>query len=107
MSTGAWTYCYRPQGKGNVFTGVCLSTIGLMVIRSLLVLVTARSIRILLECFLVFYCVSPVVCTCPGPMPVPCSELAITMIYYKPNIEKAEKEVPVDRLLRKDYGADL
>ena len=26
-------YIYRPQGKGNVFTGVCLSTIGLLVNR--------------------------------------------------------------------------
>ena len=44
---------YRPQGEGNVFTGVCLSTIGLLANRSLLDLVTARSVRILLECFLV------------------------------------------------------
>ena len=47
------------------------------------------------------------------PIPVPdlcqspCSELAITVIYYIPNIEKAEQEVPVSRLLRKDYDADL
>ena len=34
-------------------TSVILSTIGLMAIRSLLILVTARSVRILLECFLV------------------------------------------------------
>ena len=45
---------YRPQGEGNVLTGVCLSTIGLMVTRSLLGLVTVRLVRILLECFLVF-----------------------------------------------------
>ena len=37
----------------NVFTGVCLSTIGLTDIGSLLGLVTARLVRILLECFLV------------------------------------------------------
>ena len=36
---------YRPQGKGNVFTGVCLSTIGLMAM--------AQPVRIILECFLV------------------------------------------------------
>ena len=30
---------YQPQGEGNVFTGVCLFTIGLMATRSLLVLV--------------------------------------------------------------------
>ena len=41
------------QGEGNVFTGVSLSTIGLVATRSLLGLVTAQSIRILLECFLV------------------------------------------------------
>ena len=41
---------------GNVFTGVCLSTIGLMTTRSLPVLVAARSVRILLECFLVLSC---------------------------------------------------
>ena len=45
---------YRPQGKGNVFTGVCLSTISLMVTNSLLGLGTLRSVCILLECFLVF-----------------------------------------------------
>ena len=39
--------------EGNVFTGVCLSTIGLMDTGSLLGLVMARSVRILLECFLV------------------------------------------------------
>ena len=40
--------------KRNVLTGICLSTIGLMATRSLLVLVTARSVRILLlSCFLV------------------------------------------------------
>ena len=45
---------YRPQGK-VMFSqvSVILSTIGLMPTRSLLVLVTVRSIRILLECFLV------------------------------------------------------
>ena len=46
-------YFYRPQGEGNVFTGVCLSTIGLIATRSLLGLVVARSARILLEFFLV------------------------------------------------------
>ena len=40
------------EREGNVFTGVCLSTIGLIDTRSLLGL-TARSVRILLECFLV------------------------------------------------------
>ena len=46
--------CYRPQGK-VMFSqaSVILSTIGLMATRSLLILVTARSVRILLECFLV------------------------------------------------------
>ena len=44
---------YRPQGEGNVFTGVYLSTIGLMATRSLLGLVTTREVHILLECFLV------------------------------------------------------
>ena len=39
--------------EGNVFTGVCLSTIGHMATRSLAILVTARSVRILLVCFLV------------------------------------------------------
>ena len=41
-------YCYRPQGKVmfNVFTGVSLSTIGLVATSSLLDLVTARSVRI-------------------------------------------------------------
>ena len=34
---------------------VILSTIGLMAIRSLLILVTARSVRILLDCFLVMF----------------------------------------------------
>ena len=38
--------------KDNVFTGG-LFTIGLMATRSLLILVTARLVRILLECFLV------------------------------------------------------
>ena len=41
--------------EGNVFTGVCLSTIGLVATRSLLSLVMARSVRILLECCLVNY----------------------------------------------------
>ena len=45
---------YRPQGEGNVFTSVCLFTIGLMATGSLLILVTAWSVGILLECFLVF-----------------------------------------------------
>ena len=45
---------FLPIGReGNVFTGVCLSTIGLMDTGSLLGLVAARSVRILLECFLV------------------------------------------------------
>ena len=39
--------------EGYVFTGVCLSTIGIVATRSLLDLVTARSVRILLECCLV------------------------------------------------------
>ena len=45
---------YRLQGK-VMFSeaSVILSTIGLMATRSLLILVTAQSIRILLECFLV------------------------------------------------------
>ena len=45
---------YRPQGK-VMFSqaSVILSTIGLMDTRSLLILVTARSVCILLECFLV------------------------------------------------------
>ena len=41
------------EREGNVFTGVCLSTIGLMDTGSLLGLVMAWSVRILLECFLV------------------------------------------------------
>ena len=41
----------------NVFTGVCLSTIGLMATHSLLCLVTAWSVCILLECFLVLFIV--------------------------------------------------
>ena len=41
--------------EGNVFTGVCLSTIGLMDTGSLPSLVTARSERILLEYFLVYW----------------------------------------------------
>ena len=39
--------------EGNVFTGVCLSTIDLTATGSLLGLLMARSVRILLECFLV------------------------------------------------------
>ena len=39
--------------EGNVFTGACLSTIGLMDTGSLLGLVMVRLVRILLECFLV------------------------------------------------------
>ena len=39
--------------EGNVFTGVCLSTVSLMTTWPLLILVTARSVHILLECFLV------------------------------------------------------
>ena len=41
--------------EGNVFTGVCLSTVGLMDIGSLLGLVMARSVHILpgmLSCFI-------------------------------------------------------
>ena len=53
---------YRPQGEGNVSTGVCLSTIGLMATRSVLGHVTARSVRILLECFLVPF-VCALICT--------------------------------------------
>ena len=45
---------YLPTAtEGNVFTGVCLSTIRLMDTGLLLDLVTARSVRILLKCFLV------------------------------------------------------
>ena len=47
---------YRPQREGNVFTGVCLFTIRLVATGSLLVLVVARSVRILLECCLVCIC---------------------------------------------------
>ena len=45
---------YRPQGK-VMFSqaSVILSTIDLMATRSLLILATARSVSILLECFLV------------------------------------------------------
>ena len=39
--------------EGNIFTGVCLSTVGLMDTGSLLGLFTARLVCILLECFLV------------------------------------------------------
>ena len=41
---------YRPQGEGNIFIGVCLSTIGLMATRSLLILVTG-----MLSCAEFFY----------------------------------------------------
>ena len=45
---------YLPTARqGNVFTGVCLSTIVLMNTGSLLGLVMAWSVRILLECLLV------------------------------------------------------
>ena len=47
------THFYRLQEEGNVFSGFCLSTIGLTGTRSLLGLVAARSARILVECFLV------------------------------------------------------
>ena len=47
------SHIYRPQGKGNVFTVVCLSTISLTDTGSLLGLVMARLVRILQECFLV------------------------------------------------------
>ena len=40
--------------EGNVFTGVCLSTIGLMPTGSLHGLVMARSVRIVLEFFLIY-----------------------------------------------------
>ena len=39
--------------ESNIFTGICLSKIGLMPTDSLLGLVTVQSVRILLECFLV------------------------------------------------------
>ena len=45
----------RLQGEGNVFTGVCLYTIGHMATRSLLILVTVWSVHILLGCFLVYF----------------------------------------------------
>ena len=41
--------------EGNVFTGVCLSKVGLMDIGSLLGLVMARSVHIIPECFLVSF----------------------------------------------------
>ena len=50
-------YCVEGR-EGNVFTGVCLSTIGLLAIRSLFGLAMARSVRILLECCLVNLCIS-------------------------------------------------
>ena len=46
-------YFYRPQGEGNIFTGVRLSTIGLMASRLLLGFVRAPSVRILLEYFFI------------------------------------------------------
>ena len=55
QSWSKFSHFYRPQGEGNVFTGVRLSTIGLMATRSLLGLITALSLRILLECFLVIH----------------------------------------------------
>ena len=50
---------YWPQGEGIVFTGVCLSTIGLVATRSLLGLVMVRSVCILLEFFLVHFILLP------------------------------------------------
>ena len=38
-SLSDYQYIYRPQGEGNVFTGICLFTISLLVTRSLLGLV--------------------------------------------------------------------
>ena len=51
-------YHYRPQGK-VMFSqaSVILSTVGLMATQSLLILVTTRSVRILLECFHVYFIV--------------------------------------------------
>ena len=53
-STDEIMYVYRPQGK-VMFSqvSVILSTIGVMATGSLLILVMARSVRILLQCFLV------------------------------------------------------
>ena len=48
------TYYLPTASESNVFADVCLSTIGLMDTRSLLGLVTARSVGILLECILVW-----------------------------------------------------
>ena len=45
--------CLPTAREGNVFTGVWLSTIDLIASWSLLILITARSARIPLECFLV------------------------------------------------------
>ena len=45
-------YLLPTAREGYVFTGVCLSAIGLVATPSLLILVTARSVRILLEGFL-------------------------------------------------------
>ena len=48
---------YRTQGEVMISqASVILSTIGLMATRSLLIFVTAWSVRILQECFLVFNC---------------------------------------------------
>ena len=49
--------CYQLQGK-VMFSQVCLilSTMGLMDTGSLLILITVRSVRILLECILVAIC---------------------------------------------------
>ena len=48
-----WRAFLPTAREGNVFTGVCLYTIGLVATRSLLDLVIARLVRILLECRLV------------------------------------------------------
>ena len=54
---------YLPTAReGNVFTLVCLSTIGLLAIRSLVILVMARSVRVLLECFLFIDLVNQMKC---------------------------------------------
>ena len=56
LDWGKAGFCYRPQGK-IMFSqaSVILSTINLIATRSLLILVTARSVRVLLEYFLVHY----------------------------------------------------
>ena len=51
-----WCSLLPTAREGSVFTGVCLSTIGLMDIGSLLGLVMVRSVHILLECFFVQHC---------------------------------------------------